>query len=176
MRFIHITIVLFLMFSFNKNETIIIKGLSVGDKIPSFSLTDDKGHSFDSKDYKDKQCLILFFFKHESRPTCNDDICNFRDSFNEFSNLNAKIAGISSDYVTTLNNYSLHNKINYSLLSDHKKRVRKLFGFKKSLLKSNTSKVVYIVNKKGEILYIFNSHKEVQENETQILNALNLNK
>lgn len=161
------TFIILTTISFIKKRT-----LKVGDMIPNFTLIDGQGKGFTSSDYFNKQPLVIFFYPKDNAPICTAEVCSFRDSFTEFKNLNAKIVGISTDNTMTHRKFSLENKLPYMLLSDHSRRIQKLFGIKKGFLGMNPDRVTFIANKKGEIIYIFKNHTEAQKHTKEALNAL----
>jgi len=161
-------IISFLSF-FNTNlhgELIKRKTLKIGDPMPSFSLIDQNGESFDAIDYIGKQPLVIFFYPKDNAPVCTTQACSFRDSFDDFTKLNAKIVGISPDDVVSHRDFQKKNKLQYTLLSDYNKIVYDLFGV------SKRDRITFIANKKGRIVYVFNNRKEAKMHTSQALIAL----
>jgi len=154
---------------FSVNPTITKKkALKVGDKLPSFTLIDGYGKSFTSSDYFGKQPLVVFFYSKDNSPVCTTEVCSFRDSFEEFTKLNVKIVGISTDNAISHRKFSEKHNLPYMLLSDHSKRVVNLFGITKGRLKRTT----YVTNKKGRIIYIYTNAKEGDKHAEEALNSL----
>lgn len=151
------------------NPTLIKKKpLKIGDKIPYFTLVDGVGRVFTSFDYIGKQPLVIFFYPKDNSPVCTTEVCSFRDSFEEFKKLNAKIVGISTDSAISHRKFSAKHNLPYMLLSDHSNRVHDLFGVTKRRLKRTT----FIVNDKGIIIYIFTNAKEGGKHTKEALKAL----
>ena len=161
------TLVLFINTSLNKRKT-----LKVGDLIPNFTLIDGQGKEFTSSEYFGKQPLVLFFYPKDEAPICTAEVCSFRDSFDDFKKLNAKIVGISTDNTISHRNFSKRHNLPYILLSDHSKRVQKLFGITRGFLGINPERVTYISDKQGRIIYIFSNHKEAELHTVEALKAL----
>lgn len=168
--YIFITITFFLNTSLIKK-----KSLEVGDTIPDFTLIDGQGKEFTSSDYFGKQPLVIFFYPKDNAPVCTDEVCAFRDSFEAFKTLNAKIVGISTDNTISHRKFSKKHKLPYVLLSDHSKRVQNLFGIKKRFLGMMPERITFITNKQGKIIYIFSNRKETQLHTTEALKALKKN-
>ena len=164
-------IITFLMFFSNNNQLLKSKPLKVGDILPNFSLTDTTGESFDSEDYIGKQPLVIFFYPKNNAPVCTSEVCSFRDSFKEFEELNAKIVGISTDHALSHQAFSKKHNLPYTLLTDYKKRALKLFGVSKNIF-GQTSRVTYITNKEGIIIYIFKNHTDAHLHTEEALKAL----
>jgi len=171
MKFYYFLIPIFLTLNFSLID-VAPKGLQVGDQMPYFSLINQKGESFDSQDHIGKQPMLIFFFKKGTEALCKNYNCAFRNSFDGFKDLDMQIAGVSADNVTTHYAYAKKMGISFPLLSDHKKRVHKLFGFSKSLLKRKNDKVCYISDKQGKIIYVINSHSELQKKISEIVASL----
>ena len=160
-----------LLFTFN-NTFLKNSGLKVGDMIPDFTLVDGQGIEFTSSEYFNKQALVIFFYPKDGAPVCTAEVCAFRDSFDEFKQLNAKIVGISTDNTMSHRKFSSKNKLPYILLSDHSKRIQKLFGIKKGFLGMMPERTTFIANKKGRIIFIFRNHNEAQLHIDEALRAL----
>ncbi len=140
--------------------------------LPDFTLVDGQGKEFTSSEYFNKQPLVIFFYPKDNAPVCTAEVCAFRDSFEEFSQLDAKIVGISTDNTMSHRKFSYKNKLPYVLLSDHSKRIQKLFGIKKGFLGIMPERTTYISNKEGRIIFIFKNHNEAQLHIDEALRAL----
>ena len=56
--------------------------LQVGDKVPSFTTTDQDGNEVRLSDFEGKK-LIVFFYPKASTPGCTAEACNLRDNYKE---------------------------------------------------------------------------------------------
>ncbi len=148
------------------------KKLQVGDKIPHFSLIDQYGKSFDSMDYLNKQALVIFFYPKASAPVCTAQACSFRDNQSAFNNLNAKIVGISPDYIEDQQDFTIENRLPYSVLSDKDNRIRKKFGVPTLFLSSKPKRYTFVIDKYGIIQKIFYSKKDIEAHINQSLATL----
>ncbi len=156
---IKITIVfpflVYLAFSFNlmsQNNKLII-----GDKIPDFTLKDQRGNDFSIGKVIGKKTMVIYFYPKNDTPGCTKEACAFRDEFEDFKDLNAVVIGISSDDVNSHKKFSDKYNLPFILLADTEKKVQKMFGVPKGFLGLIPGRVTYIVAKNGEIKYIFNS-------------------
>ena len=166
-------IYLSLIFSISLNPLLLKKRtLKVGDMIPVFTLVDGQGNEFTSSDFFNKQPLVIFFYPKDNAPICTAEVCAFRDSFEDFKNLNAKIVGISTDSAISHRKFTKKHNLPYILLSDHNKRIQKLFGIRKGFLGMMSERVTFIANKQGKIIYIFSNHNEAQQHTNEALKAL----
>ncbi len=70
--------------------------LNVGDIAPKFELPDIDLKMRTLDEFKGKK-IVLTFIVAASSPVCENELCNFRDSWSEISNLGAQIVAISND-------------------------------------------------------------------------------
>ena len=108
--------------------------MKLGDSLPEFNLKNQEGYHISSADLKGKDPLVIYFYPKNFTPGCNREACGFRDSFEEFSAKGAQVIGISADSVASHQKFASHYKLPFTLLSDSKNEVRKLFGVKSNLL------------------------------------------
>ena len=82
------------------------------------------------------------------------------------------IIGISSQSVESHLKFAEKYKLNYTLLSDEREEVRKLFGVPTNFLGLIPGRVTYIVNKDGKVVYIFNSQIKAEQHVDEALKIL----
>lgn len=75
--------------------------LKVGDKIPNFTAKDTTGADFDSQTLVGVKPLVIYFYPKDNTPGCTTQACSFRDQYEDFKDLGADVIGISSDSVTS---------------------------------------------------------------------------
>jgi len=80
------------------------------------------------KDFLGKRPVILFFYPKDNTLGCTKDVCAFRDSFEEFSKLDAEVIRISSDSVKSHRGFAEKHELPLTLLSDEGGKVRRLYG------------------------------------------------
>ncbi len=147
------------------------KQLEVGDKIPNFTLRDQNNNYFSIDSIVGKQTIVIYFYPKDDTPGCTKEACSFRDEFETFKNLDAKVIGISSDDVESHKEFAKKYNLPFTLLADTDKEVRKMFGVPK-YLKLIDGRVTYIIDKKGIIKHIFNSMKKANKHIDEALKAL----
>jgi len=148
------------------------KPLKVGDKVPTFTLRNQEGQWFKSNTVIGKQPAVVYFYPKDEPPGCTKEACKFRDEFEVFKNLNAKVIGISSDDVASHKKFAQKYHLPFTLLADVNQQVRKLFGVPRSVLGLLPGRVTYVINKKGIIIYIFNSQFGAQKHIAEAIKAL----
>ncbi len=155
------TLILILVFSINYTMAQKSK-IKVGDKIPFFSLKDQNNNTFSIEDYIGKKNIVLYFYPKDDTPGCTKEACKFRDEFEDFTDLDAMVIGISSDSVESHQQFIEKYQLPFTLLADTNKKVRKLFGVPKSM-GFIPGRVTYIINKKGIVRFVFNSLKDAEK-------------
>ena len=126
--------------------------LEIGDKIPSFSLKDQNGHTRTSN--KSNKPLVLFFYPKDDTPGCTIEACGFRDKYDLFIILGAEVWGISNGDAQSHLRFANKTKLQYPLLCDQNNILRKQFGVPKTL-GFIEGRVTYIINSEGIIIHIF---------------------
>ena len=57
----------------------------------------EKGENVSLTDFAGEKYVILYFYPKDATPGCTTQACDFRDSYEDFSELNAVILGVSPD-------------------------------------------------------------------------------
>lgn len=158
-------------FSINTNSQKMEK-VSVGSSVPSFELKDQFGDLFKLDQVLGKKNLVIYFYPKDDTPGCTAQACSFRDQFEVFEEADAMIIGISAQSVESHLDFAKKYKLNFTLLSDEGNEVRQLFGVPRSLFGVIPGRVTYIVNKEGQVVFIFNSQKKSKKHVTEALRIL----
>jgi peroxiredoxin Q/BCP len=131
--------------------------LKKGDIIPNFKAKDSNGNDFDSQNLVGKAPLVIYFYPKDNTPGCTAQACSFRDQYEDFKDLGAEVIGISSDSVDSHQKFSKQYKLPFILLSDHDKKIRKLFGVPSGMFGMLPGRVTYVTDREGKIIMIFDS-------------------
>lgn len=164
-----ILFVAYLIFDTNSEK---MKKIEVGSKIPKFELKDQNDNLFKIEDVVGKKNLVIYFYPKDDSPGCTKEACAFRDQFEVFADVNAMIIGISADSVDSHKNFALKHNLSFTLLSDKDNKVRGLFGVPTSLFGLLPGRVTYVVDKKGEVVYMFNSQIQAEKHVEEALRIL----
>ncbi len=91
--------------------------IAIGQPVPDMELqaTDDQTIRF--SDLRGKN-LVLYFYPKDSTPGCTTEGQDFRDSFEEFRNLNTEILGVSRDSIKSHENFKGKQCFPFDLVSD----------------------------------------------------------
>jgi peroxiredoxin Q/BCP len=148
------------------------KGIEIGDKLPSFSLLDQNGELFSSDDYIGKTALVIYFYPKDDTSGCTKEACKFRDNYEDFTDLEVQIIGISGDSVESHKNFADKYNLPFTLLADTDNDVRGLFGVPTSFFGTVPGRVTYVVNNSGVVIHIYNSMIKAGNHIDEALKAL----
>ena len=126
--------------------------LTIGDKIPYFSLKDQNGNIRTSDEFN--KALVLFFYPKDDTPGCTIEACGFRDKYDLFKILGAEVWGISNGNSQSHLDFSSKHKLQYPLLCDINNELRRKLGVPKKLAFIE-GRVTYIIDSDGIIIHIF---------------------
>ena len=137
--------------------------LKVGDKAPGFELPDQNGKNRKLSDFLGK-CVLLYFYPKDNTPGCTTEACSLRDSSPSFSGVNAVVIGISTDSVSSHAQFATKHQLPFTLLSDEKKEVVKLYDVyqpKKFLGREflGTRRTSFLIDEGGRIAKIYEGVK-----------------
>ena len=160
--------------------------LKVGDKAPSFSLSDQDDNTVSLSDYKGKK-LLLYFYPKDNTPGCTKQACAFRDDKSQLDKLDAIVVGVSGDEVENLEYFKEAHNLNFPLLADPSGNIAKKFGVKikdgGSIVRNiggqdltlergvTASRWTYIIDKQGKIAFV-NTEVNAAEDSKQTIEVI----
>jgi peroxiredoxin Q/BCP len=102
--------------------------LQVGDSAPlNISLESSNGETHSLSDFDGKK-IILYFYPKDDTPGCTKEACEFRDTHEDFSQLNAVIIGVSKDPLKSHEKFINKYELPFLLLSDPDKKLHEACG------------------------------------------------
>jgi len=146
-----------------------MKKIQIGDTIPSFALKDQNGNEFDISSLLGRKKLVIFFYPQDGSLNCTREACYFRDLSDVFEEADATVIGISSQSVESHKEFAEKNRLKYTLLSDDRNIVRKLFGVPGRVFGFIPGRVTYVADRSGKVVYIFDSQTETQRHADEAL-------
>lgn len=146
-----------------------MKKIQIGDIIPAFSLPDQNGNIFDINTFIGKKKLVIFFYPQDGSLNCTKEACYFRDLADVFEEVDAIVIGISGQSVESHKEFAEKNRLKYTLLSDERNIVRKLFGVPGGVFGFIPGRVTYVADRSGKVVYIFDSQTETQRHADEAL-------
>jgi peroxiredoxin Q/BCP len=134
---------------------ILKRGLQVGDKVPEFTLPSHTGEKVSMNDLIGDRAVVLFFYPKDNSPGCKKEVCAFRDAYEVFKEKGAEVIGISSDSLSSHEDFAAKHALQFRLLSDEDNEVRKMFGAYDAV--GLPGRVTYVIDNEGVIRYVFSS-------------------
>jgi peroxiredoxin Q/BCP len=150
--------------------------IKIGSSIPSFTLPDQNGNLFDINSVLGKKNLVIYFYPKDDTPGCTAQACSFRDQFEDFSEADAVIIGISGQSVESHKEFALKHRLTFTLLSDEGNKIRKQFGVPTNFLGLLPGRVTYVADKTGKVIYTFNSQTQATKHVDEALRILKQSK
>ena len=147
--------------------------VKVGDTVPSFVLNDQFGEAFDMDSHIGKTAMVIYFYPKDDTPGCTKEACKFRDSYQEFTDKDIKVIGISSDDVESHKNFAEKYDLPFTLLADIDNEVRNQFGVKGNVLGLIPGRVTYVIDKSGKVVFMYESQLKAERHIEESINAIN---
>jgi thioredoxin-dependent peroxiredoxin len=145
--------------------------VSVGSKVPDFTLPSQWGEMVNLRDFVGSKPVVLFFYPKDDTPGCTKQACAFRDDYEKFGKLDAEVIGISSDSVESHKRFASKHDLPFTLLSDEKGKVRRLYGVP-STFGLFPGRVTYVIDEEGVVRHVFSSQLGVERHVEEALKAL----
>ncbi|MCX6233071.1 MAG: peroxiredoxin [Bacteroidetes bacterium] len=149
-----------------------MKKIEVGSIVPQFSLKDQHGNLFSIDSVLGKKNLVIYFYPKDDSPGCTKEACYFRDQFEVFTEADALIIGISGQSIESHKKFAEKYRLSYTLLSDEGNKIRKLFGVPTNLFGLLPGRVTYVIDKKGKVVFIFDSQTQTKKHVDDALAIL----
>ena len=145
--------------------------LQVGDQAPDFSATTYDGNTIRLADFLGKRALVLFFYPRDGTPICTQEVCAFRDSYEQFMTAGADVIGVSSDDPESHRAFSRQHKLSFPLISDAGGSLRKAFAVPRSM-GLFPGRVTYVIDQAGVVRHIYSAQFASAEHVRQALTVL----
>jgi len=146
--------------------------IEIGSSIPQFGLKDQNGNLFAIDSVLGKKNLVVYFYPKDDSPGCTREACYFRDQFEVFAQVDALIIGISGQSVDSHKKFAEKYRLSYTLLSDEGNKVRKIFGVPTNFFGLLPGRVTYVIDKKGKVVFIFDSQTQTKKHVDDALDIL----
>jgi thioredoxin-dependent peroxiredoxin len=144
--------------------------LKVGDSAPAFESITEAGEKFSLADSFGKSNVVLYFYPKDFTIGCTKEACTFRDNWDKVNALDAMVIGVSSDSPETHARFKKEHNLQFTLVSDEDKRIRKLYGIDGRFI---PPRVTFVIDKEGKIRNVFNSQMNVTKHIEESLQSLN---
>lgn len=101
--------------------------LSVGSKLPRFSLPDQDGTMVSSSDFAGKW-VVLYFYPKDDTPGCTIEAIDFSKLNKDFARLGVEVIGVSANSTKSHCKFIKKHDLKLRLLSDESTKVLERFG------------------------------------------------
>jgi len=151
--------------------------LNIGDIAPDFELSDTDLKLRTLEEFRGGK-IVISFIVAASSPVCEMELCTFRDSWQEISDMGAKVIAISNDGPFANKAFAEKHNFNFPLLADYtSKTIRDYDVLMPDLLHikdyNAAKRSVFIINEDGKIGYKWVSEDPLKEpNYEEIKNFL----
>jgi peroxiredoxin Q/BCP len=149
--------------------------LSVGDKAPAFTTTDQDGKPVRLSDFKGRK-VVLYFYPKDDTPGCTKEACGFRDAWPKLRRKKVEVLGVSVDDEKSHRKFADKYSLPFTLLADTDKKIVNDYGVwgEKSLYGRKymgTNRVTYLIDEKGKIAAVWPKVK-VDDHVDEVLEAV----
>ena len=145
--------------------------LKEGTEAPAFEATMSGGETFRLSAYQGRKNVVLYFYPKDFTPGCTREACAFRDNYDELSNYDALIVGVSTDSEESHDRFRERHELPFPLIPDPEKRLVKLYEAE-GLLGFMTARVTYVIDKEGTIRRTIRHDLNVGAHLPEVIGAL----
>ena len=146
--------------------------IAIGSLAPNFTLPDQDGKTFHLRNILGQANIILYFYPKNETRGCIAEACSFRDNIADFEGYGCKVIGISRDSIRSHAKFASHYELPFTLLSDSKNIVRKLYEVEASIMGLIPGRKTFIIDKLGIISHIFDYQFKAKQHVIDALKAL----
>ena len=143
--------------------------LRVGDKAPDFTGISDSGEKITLSEKLKEGPVVLYFYPKDETPGCVAEACAFRDRWEDVRKLGATILGVSSDSAESHKKFKANRNLQFTLIADEDKQIRKAYGATGTLI---PPRITFVIDKQGNIREVYNSQLNASNHVEVALKSL----
>ncbi len=129
--------------------------LAVGDKAPAFVAQDTQGRTVSLADFAGKP-LVLYFYPKDDTPGCTKEACSFRDAYGEYLAKGIAVLGVSTDDVTSHQQFAAKFSLPFPLLADPDGAIATAYDVLAEMNGMRYAKrVTYVIDASGTIAQVY---------------------
>jgi thioredoxin-dependent peroxiredoxin len=147
------------------------KSVKVGQVAPDFSLPNQDGAPVRLQDFRGKRNVVLYFYPKDDTYGCIAESSEFRDQYEIFKRADAEILGVSSDGPASHISFAKTYRLPFTLLSDEKNEVRRLYGVRPTA-GIIPGRVTFVIDKQGVVRHVFDSQFSPKSHVSQAIETL----
>ena len=137
--------------------------VDVGDTAPDFTMPTDGGGKVSLAKLKGRP-VVLYFYPRDDTPGCTKEACGFRDSFPDFTGVDAEIIGVSRDTVGKHDKFKAKYDLPFTLGADEDGAVTEAYGVwvEKSMYGRKSmgiERATFLIGKDGKIAKVWRKVK-----------------
>jgi peroxiredoxin Q/BCP len=119
----------------------------VGEQAPDFELQ-GTGGPFKLSEHRGER-VVLLFYPGDNTMVCTKQFCSYRDRAEDFASLNATVVGISSQSLSSHEDFKAKHGLNVPLLADEDKAVAKSYSATRP--GGMTARAVIVIDEQGVV-------------------------
>jgi thioredoxin-dependent peroxiredoxin len=100
--------------------------INIGDPVPNLQCSATGDKRIELTDYRGK-FLVIYFYPKDNTPGCTLEGQAFRDSFKDFTVLNAEVLGVSRDSIRSHEGFKCKQAFPFDLIADQSEELCQLF-------------------------------------------------
>jgi peroxiredoxin len=130
--------------------------LTVGSSAPAFKLPAKPGETVDVGALFGQEKVVLLFIPLAFSSVCTAEMCHFRDSWQQWQDIGARVFAISIDSPFVVAKFRELERIPFPVLSDFNKEVAQQYGALHAELmglKGVTKRAAFVVGRDGKLAY-----------------------
>ena len=131
--------------------------IATGTTAPDFALKGTQGEEpVQLSSFRGDKNVVLLFYPFAFSPVCTTEMCDLRDSYQQYGKLDATVLGISIDSPFAQAAWAQQEKLPFDLLSDFNKEVAPAYDvFYEELgpFKGVSKRAAFVVDKQGIVRY-----------------------
>jgi peroxiredoxin Q/BCP len=145
--------------------------LGKGDPIPPFSVLDQDRKTWTRDDVLGEGPVIIYFYPKDETPVCTAEACHFRDDFAAFTDVGARVFGVSADSPESHATFAANHRLPFRLLADEGNAMKAAFGVK-AAMGIFPGRVTFVVDAAGVVQHAFSAQLHAKKHVDEALRVL----
>ena len=148
--------------------------LNEGDTAPDFTARDEKGTEVKLSDLRGER-VALYFYPKDDTPGCTKQACSLRDSYEDLTDKNIKVLGVSLDDEASHQKFIGKFNLPFTLLADTERSLSESYGVygEKNMYGKKymgISRTTFLIDETGKIKKIIKK-PNVEQHADEVIKA-----